>query len=107
MRGGMALESRVDLEQRGVRREEAVDELVAQRTESLEREKERAELANQAKSNFIASLNHELRNPLQTILGYADLLQEGGAEAGLSPQTLAGLTEIGKGKVCFFQFGLC
>ena len=75
--------------------ERAVDTLVEQKTETLTREKERAELANQAKSNFIASMNHELRNPLQTILGYTDLLLDS-PEEGFSQATLTGLSEISK-----------
>ncbi len=75
--------------------ERAVDTLVAQKTETLAREKEHAELANQAKSNFIASMNHELRNPLQTILGYTDLLLDS-PEEGFSETTMTGLNEISK-----------
>ena len=36
--------------------------------------KEAAEAANQAKSGFLAMANHELRTPLQAILGYAEFL---------------------------------
>jgi PAS domain S-box-containing protein len=35
-----------------------------------------AELANQAKSDFLAIISHELRTPLTAVLGYADLLTE-------------------------------
>lgn len=38
--------------------------------------REAADRANQAKSAFIASMNHELKTPLNAILGFADLLRD-------------------------------
>jgi signal transduction histidine kinase/DNA-binding NarL/FixJ family response regulator len=47
-----------------------------QRTdEQLQKAKEVAEAANQAKSRYMAGISHELRTPLNTILGYAQILE--------------------------------
>lgn len=42
--------------------------------QSLQRSKEEAERANQAKSLFLASVNHELRTPMNAIIGMTELL---------------------------------
>jgi signal transduction histidine kinase len=41
----------------------------------LESAKSAAEKANLAKSDFLSSMSHELRSPLNAILGFAQLLE--------------------------------
>jgi PAS domain S-box-containing protein len=58
--------------------------------EDLHAAREEAELANRAKSEFLARMSHELRTPLNAILGFAQLLEidDLGAERGESVQQI-------------------
>ena len=63
----------------------AVDAYVEAHTAELREQTEKAELARQSKSLFLAKVSHELRTPLSSILGYTDLILDTAQE--ISPLT--------------------
>ena len=63
------------------RRVHTVDALVARQLSELERARDAAQQASQAKSRFLAVMSHELRTPLHGVLGAAELLRDGQLDA--------------------------
>lgn len=60
---------------RDVTERKLLDQVLQEKNVELERAKSVAEEANLAKSEFLSSMSHELRSPLNAILGFAQLME--------------------------------
>ena len=87
----LAQESRIAAERETRRQTQLLLEEIAahKRTDAkLQKAKETAEAANLAKSRYVVGISHELRSPLNAILGYAQLLER---DASISAQRRDGI----------------
>jgi signal transduction histidine kinase len=79
-------------EQLEERVQSATAELLRQ-NEILERQRLEVERASAAKSQFLANMSHEFRTPLNAIMGYASMLQQG-VFGELTPEQKTNLTRV-------------
>ena len=52
-----------------------LEDRVQTRTAELEKEMQRAELANRTKTEFLNNMSHELRTPLNAVIGFSDMMR--------------------------------
>lgn len=74
----LARDSRAVAEEESARQTQALFQEIAahKRTDAeLQKAKEKAEAASDAKSRYVVGLSHELRTPLNAVLGYAQILE--------------------------------
>jgi PAS domain S-box-containing protein len=67
---------------RDITERKRLDQVLQEKNVELENATSVAEKANRSKSEFLSSMSHELRSPLNAILGFAQLL-----ESGMPPPT--------------------
>ena len=65
--------------------------LMMKREKNMEREKVEAERSNKAKSTFLSNMSHDIRTPMNAIIGYTNLIKK---EPGLPPKTKDYLDKI-------------
>jgi len=77
---------------RDVTERKRLDQVLQEKNVELESAKSLAEKANLAKSDFLSSMSHELRSPLNAILGFAQLMESN--SPGPTPSQQASIDQI-------------
>jgi PAS domain S-box-containing protein len=77
---------------RDVTERKQIEHVLKEKNVELETAKSTAEKANLAKSDFLSSMSHELRSPLNAILGFAQLMESGSTP--LTPSNKESIAQI-------------
>jgi PAS domain S-box-containing protein len=77
---------------RDVTERKRLDQVLQEKNVELESAKSAAEKANLAKSDFLSSMSHELRSPLNAILGFAQLINSDSPPP--TPSQMASIDQI-------------
>ncbi|MDD2915194.1 MAG: PAS domain S-box protein [Gallionella sp.] len=81
---------------RDITERKRLDQVLQEKNVELESAKSLAEKANLAKSDFLSSMSHELRSPLNAILGFAQLMESDSQEPTLSQkESIAQILQAG------------
>ena len=64
--------------------------------EALQKAKESAEVANQAKTNILANISHEIRTPMTAILGFVEMLRDPGISAENRDEVIETISRNGR-----------
>ncbi len=80
---------------RDVTERKRLDAVLQEKNEELESARSVAEKANLAKSDFLSSMSHELRSPLNAILGFAQLMDTDAAQPSGQKESIAQILQAG------------
>jgi PAS domain S-box-containing protein len=81
---------------RDVTERKRLDQVLKEKNFELESARSEAEKANLAKSEFLSSMSHELRSPLNAILGFAQLMEsDSPAPAPAQKESIAQILQAG------------